>query len=120
QACGEGVQVERAVRVADALGGAGGAGGVAERGQVVLVPRYGFFQRRGGRDQFVVVRAVPVGGDHRHLGAAGADAVQQRQQRRVDEHHAVIGVVDDVGDLVGCQPQVERVQHGSRQRSCQV
>ena len=33
------------------------------------------------------------------------------RQRRVDEDHAIVGVIDDVGQLIRGQAQVERVQH---------
>ena len=39
-----------------------------------------------------------------HLG-------EHRDQRIVDDHDLVLGMVDDEGELIGEQPQVERVQH---------
>ena len=40
-------------------------------------------------------------------------AGQQRDERGVDDDAAVLGVVDDVGQLLGREPDVERVQHRS-------
>ena len=34
---------------------------------------------------------------------------QQRHEGEVDDHHAVFGVIDDPGDLVGEQPRIDRV-----------
>ena len=47
---------------------------------------------------------------------------QQAEQRAVDEDHLVLGVVDDVGDLLGEQADVERVQHpaGAGRREVQL
>ncbi len=36
---------------------------------------------------------------------------EQSQERLVDEDHLVLGVVDDVRELLGKEPDVERVQH---------
>ena len=41
-------------------------------------------------------------------------------QRPVDEDHLVLGVVDDVGELLGEQPDVERVQHPAAARRGEV
>ena len=38
---------------------------------------------------------------------------ERRQQRRVDEHQLVLGVVDDELELLRKQPRVQRVQHGA-------
>ena len=45
---------------------------------------------------------------------------QQREQRAVDEDHLVVGVVDDVGQLFGEQPDVEGVQHPAGARRGEV
>ena len=48
-------------------------------------------------------------------GLEGADqGPQQPEQRAVDEDHLVLGVVDDVGELLGEQADVEGVQHPAR------
>ena len=38
-------------------------------------------------------------------------AFDDRQQVEVDEDHLVLGMVGDIGDVLGRQPRVERVQH---------
>jgi hypothetical protein len=48
------------------------------------------------------------------------DPGQDGQHRRVDEDHPVLPVVDDVGQLLREQPQVERVQHRSHGRHREV
>ena len=47
---------------------------------------------------------------------------QQAEQRAVDEDHLVVGVVDDVRQLLGEQPDVQRVQHtpGARRGEVQL
>ena len=47
-------------------------------------------------------------------------AGEQRDQRRVDDDHPVLGVVDDVDQLLREQPQVERVQHRAHARHREV
>ena len=37
---------------------------------------------------------------------------EQRRQRGVDDDHLVLGVVDHVGQLLGEEPDVQRVEHG--------
>ena len=72
-------------------------------------------------------RACPAGA----LAAVGHDddvadsrpaskLLEQRQQRRVHDHDAVLGVRGDVPQLVGMEPQVERVQHRAQQRHGEV
>jgi hypothetical protein len=48
------------------------------------------------------------------------DLLPQRQQHAIDDHHPIVSVVDNEGELVGMQPQVERVEHASGQRNCEV
>ena len=50
----------------------------------------------------------------------GQQRREQAEQRAVDEDHLVVGVVDDVGELLGEQPDVERVQHAPRARGGEV
>jgi hypothetical protein len=61
----------------------------------------------------------------RHVGGVGEDDValdarqlvgelfQQRHEREVGHDHAVLGVIDDPGDLVGKQPRVDGVVDGA-------
>ena len=51
---------------------------------------------------------------------AVAKLLEQRQQALVDDQDAILGVVDDVGELVGVQAQVQRVQHRADRRDRQV
>ena len=39
--------------------------------------------------------------------------VEQRQQRRIDNDDEILGVVGDVDHLVGGQPDVQRMEHGT-------
>ena len=52
----------------------------------------------------------------------GHQRCEQPEQRLVGEDHLVIGVVDDVGQLLGEQPDVERVEDttGTRRREVQL
>ena len=126
------VQLDRAVRVGDALRVAGGAGGVAERGGVALVQLRPVVRRRPAGEQLVpVVHGDPVagGGQQRRPGrrrrrprraarstaaAAPWPAAGSASRRR---DHPVLGVVGDVGELVGEEPDVERVQHRAHARA---
>ena len=44
------------------------------------------------------------------------DLLDDRQQVRIEDQHAIFGVADDVGDLLVEQPRVHRVQHGAHAR----
>ena len=119
----ERVEVARPVRVHHALGVARGAARVAHGGGLVLVPYVEARRRRLAEQALVVVHRDPVGvaGDlalavvHDHQVLDGVEGRQERPQQRcqrpVDEDHLVLGVVDDVGQLLGEEPDVERVQH---------
>ncbi len=113
-----------------APGVAGGARRVAHRRSLVLVldPEPG---RRAAGQQLLVAQHPRVVGQlggaavvHHHDGAHRAERVQQRpelaEQAPVGEHHFVGGVVGDVGQLVGEQPDVERVQHAPAARCREV
>jgi hypothetical protein len=52
-----------------------------------------------------------------NVGSSGA---KQGEQRTVDEDHLVVGVVDDVGELLGEQADVEGVQDSPRARRGEV
>ena len=115
----------RAVRVEHALGVARRARGVAERRCRLLVEVGPFQRARLVRDQLLVAQQVRDLGRGRHVGAVGHDhdmlhrlemrphALDDRQQVEVDEDRLVLGVVGDVGDVLGRQPRVDRVQHGA-------
>ena len=69
--------------------------------------------------------------EHRGVGVAHHEDVldglhlrqhprQQRHQRVVDDDDLVLGVVGDVHQLLGEEPDVERVQHGLHRRDGEV
>ena len=121
------VQAGRAVRVDDALGVAGGAARVAHRRGPVLVR---VVATRPGRPRPAAPRSRAAARPPSGLGTSplpssittmwrtvsnvSSSGQQQAEQRPVDEDHLVLGVVDDVGELLGEQPDVERVQHPAR------
>ena len=109
------------MRVEDALRVPGGAARVAEPGRGAVVDLRVVVAARLVGDQLLVPdrarqRArVAVAHDdpvlhrlerRRHL-------LQHRHERVVDEHHLVLGVVRDVGQLLLEQTDVERVEHGA-------
>ena len=47
-------------------------------------------------------------------------ACEHRHERVVDDHDLVLGVVDDVRELLGEQPDVQRVQHRAEARDREV
>jgi hypothetical protein len=53
-------------------------------------------------------------------GQLRQDPRQQRDQRRVDDDHLVFGVPDDEHELLGEQPDVQRVQDGAHARHREV
>ena len=123
------------MRVDDALGVAGGAGRVAHRRGLVLVGDGRPVDRVGRSQQgLVVVHLGAVALERSHVGGAAVvhdhqvpDGGERRHQRGqqadqgpVDEDDLVLGVVDDVGDLLGEQADVERVQHPGRARGGEV
>ena len=131
----ERVQERGAVRVHDALGVARGAARVAH------ATRPGSRRRRGTRSGAASAEQRLVVVDRGWRSASGTSPLpssistrcftvverrqqreQQRRQRPVDEDHLVLGVVDDVGELLGEQPDVERVQHppGARRGEVQL
>ena len=124
------VQIGRTVAVDNTFRIAGGAAGVTHghrRTLVGLGP--GKVLRRRGEQVLVAVHrhvaqatGVPladqdVGLDRRELTRDGS---QHGQDGGVDDHHPVLAVVDDVGQLVGEQPQVQRVQHRAHRRDGQI
>ncbi len=116
------VQEVGAVRVEHALRVAGRAGGVAETGRRLLVEPAPFAVFAVLLDQGLETeRAVQADAghvalvghhDHRldalHVGAPFDDG---RQEGKVGEEDLILGVADDVAELVGEQPRVQRVAH---------
>ncbi len=124
----EGLQDQRPVRIDDALGVAGRAGGVADRRRTALVERGpGEIPLILGGDQCFVAMDVRqlrfrhvagVGHDDvaDDTGEARRDRLGDRQRQPVDEQPAILGMIDDVDELFGEQPGIDRVQHGAAAR----
>ncbi len=113
------MQVGRAVAVDDALGPAGGAARVAHRRRLPLV-EIGPVEAlvRAGEQLFVAQRArqpgaVSVADDDEVLDPIELvrRARQHRHQARVDDDEAVARVLDEIGHLLGKEPEVDGVQH---------
>ena len=106
------------MRVDDALRQAGRAARVTHRRGLVLVevgldPVVG----RRAREQLLV--RVLDDEDVLDLRAV-AELLEQRQERAVDDHGLVAGVVRDVREVVRVQAQVQRVQHEAAARDAEV
>ena len=113
------------MRVDNALRMAGGPGRVthAERiGLRELGPR---LDRARRLEQRLVLRqpighhglgGVPHDHDVFHARDLVADAGEHRIDARVGEDHRVARVIDDVGQILRGEPEVQRVQHGARER----
>ena len=116
---GESVQDQRAVRVDDTLGVAGGAGGETHDRAVIFVD-VGISEVVGSRGEqiFVAFEALARGD-----GIAGvrddenafewdgsAKLFKDRQEAIIDQQKSVARRVGDGGDFVRMQPQIERVQ----------
>jgi len=131
------VQIRRAVAVYDTLGQAGGATGVAHRGGRALLQIWPAERLAGGRQQLLigvhlhtrVSQLLRVAGQR--LGRPGHQHVahrlglrehlrQQRNQGAVTDDHVVGGVVGDIAELAGIEPQVQRVQHRAHGRDREV
>ena len=112
------VQDRRAVRVEHALRQARRAARVAHRRGLVLV-ELGVAPCVGvdAREQ-VLVGVL----DNEHVLdlRTVAELLEQRQERTVDDHRAVAGVIRDVADVVRVQAQVQRVQHKASARDAEV
>ena len=116
---GHGVQPDGTVRVDDALGTAGRPARVTHGGRGALVevgPReaglLGGEQTLVG-ERLAEGRGVPLPHHDDRLDRLEVvlDARQQRNERGIDDDAAVLGVVDDIRQLLGREPDVERVQH---------
>lgn len=105
--------------VGDAARVAGGAAGVTDRGGRALVEWLADGSRPGlGEDLLDRDRPLAEGGA---VTTDDDEALDRRQpvgdrgelvdQQLVDQEEAVLGVVDDEGDLVGEEPDVDGVQH---------
>ena len=117
----QGVQDVGAVRVEDALGVAGGAARVAEAGGLAVVEVGEGVAGVLLLEQLLVavrvgeVAGVAVADDDVVLDGleGGGELLEGRDQRVLDQDHLVLGVVDDVGELLGEEAHVEGVEHGA-------
>ena len=116
------------MRVDDALRVAGRAARVTHRRGRPFVDLGPLETGRLRGEQLVVAQHVAERGrvavaDHDEvldrLELAG-DLREQRHEAVVDDDHAILGVVDHVGELLGEQPDVERVQHRAHRRHREV
>ena len=121
----EGVQQHRAVGVEHALRLARGAGCVAQRAGGILI-EVGPRERRRhlGQQTFIAQQAadLAVGRHvlaigHERVGLdgleGGLELLDQRQEGQVEEQRRVLGVIGDVGDLLGEQPRIDGVADGA-------
>ena len=126
QGDGERVQHEGPVRIEHALGLSGRAGGVAHRRGRALV-RIGDRLERVGVSQEGLVLEIPgrnaASGAHddraRDTGSR-RHLFPERQQRLVHQHEAIVRIVDDEGDFVGMEPEVQCVQHAAGERDREI
>ncbi len=123
------MQEDRAVRVDGPLGVAGRARGVAHARRVGLRERRPRLHRPGvGQQRLVVQRARMDAGVRRVLHddhvldrlEVLADGFEGGPAGGVHDQDFVAGVVDDVGDVGGREPDVDGVQHGPHARRGEV
>ncbi len=117
------VQHDRAVRVDDALGPACRPARVTHSSRRILVHLGPLELGIAGGKQLLVVQgaiALRLRVRHQHLVLDPLEARHRVGQRRVEEHHAILGVPHDVVKVVLEQPDVQRVQHGAHRRHGQV
>lgn len=128
QAGGQGMQQVGPVGVEHSLGVTGRPARVAEpRGLAIVELGVGEPGLRIG-DQLLVAQGageragVAVAHDHvvAHRLQPRSHSFEKLDQRRVDEHDAVLGVVGHVDELILEQADVQRVQDGSHARRGQV
>ena len=123
RACRERMEHRRAVRIQNAFRIARRAGRVAERGRGALVELgpdqlvgFAFDEGLVGDRSVRCVRKVRLI-RHRHgpfdLAEPRPEIRHERGKRHVEEQHAAFRVVQDVVDLLGKEPRIDRVQHSS-------
>ena len=112
------VQHVGAMRIQHAFGIARGTGGVAHRGRGILVEGLPLEIAVGFRDPVFIgdrvlqrgLRHVRLVGEDDvafHAGKLVGDLLQNRNKGEIGHHHAVFGMIDDPGDLVGEQPGID-------------
>src|SRR5712664_446389 len=110
---GKRMQDDSAVRVDDAFGETGGAGGEAHGGAVVFVELGVLEIVIGFGEELLVVQkafgdfAAAVGSDDHTLeGRVFAEFFVGGQKNVVDQEKAIAGVIGNAGNFVGMEPQV--------------
>src|SRR2546425_621811 len=80
------------------------------------------WRKRSGMTSVAQVTRVAVAHDDEVLDRVELrrDLRQHLDQRVVHEQHAVVRVIDDVGDLLREEPDVHGVEHGAHRRNRQV
>ena len=128
---GHRVQHRRAVAEQHALRVPRGARGIAQRRRGVLVEfrpfvvvafgvEHRFVTQQVGHGRCRHVRAVGHGDPGRDLRARRREHLHERQERKVEKNETVVGVIDDVLELVAEEPRVDRVQHRTHARHAVV
>ena len=125
----ERVERRRAMRVEDPLGPPRRAARVAKdrrrslvegtgSREVVLLGRRGSLRSRGTRPRQsgAARRALAEDDDVRKRRDLCAELPEKRDERLIDQDHAVFGVPGDVREIVAREAQVQRVQHGAHRR----
>ena len=116
----QGVEHVRAVRVEYALRVAGRAGGITQACGRLLVELGPGEIRVGFRDPVLVRHGVAQAGLRPVRGVGEedealdgrqrrGDPLDERQEGQVEEEDPILGMVDDVGDLLLAQPGIDRV-----------
>ena len=104
------------------LGGAGGAGGIAQRAGGVFVQFRPVVVVRPAVQQVLVAEQVLAVGHmgavgHRHIAGVFRELVpqagHQRREGGVEEQQAVVRVVDDIGHLLRRQARVDGMANGA-------
>ena len=126
------VQIRAAVVRDHALGPPGGAGGVAERDRLPFVGRIEGIERGIALGQQLVVgqlaQALARHVEHRVRHVDHQRLAFALRERGLDhagilgvgQQHLGFAVVQDVGDGIGLEAHVQRVDHGARHRDAEV
>ena len=127
QRYGQRMQHHRAVRMHNALRTPDGAGGVAHAARGILVQRrIAIVGSIAGDERLVILirRGYRGAGGRDHDDAIDVDQRQhlfeQGQQDVVNENNTVARVLDDVGDVLRRQAEVERVQNRPGGRDAEI
>ena len=115
-----------------AFGAPGGTGGVVQRDRVGLAARQRPCERRVavGNESLVLHCSEPPTrpGIERVVDVDHVDLALELRQRRphhasvhaVSDHHLGRAVLEDIGDRVGIEPRVDRIEHGAEDRHAVV